>query len=105
MRLMTEHIATCERHPLKRIAEVVDPIQQENDSLKAELEHLRGEREQLLLTLKPFVEAYAEFTEDWDSENNWEINPELDLTLDVPAKYWKAARGAAREQGGGGHAS
>lgn len=49
VRLMTEHIANCERHPLKRIAEVVDPIQQENDSLKAELERLRGEREQAVL--------------------------------------------------------
>jgi hypothetical protein len=36
-RIMVAHIENCPQHPLKRIAEIVDPIQKERDDLRAQL--------------------------------------------------------------------
>ena len=40
VRIMAKHIESCEQHPLKRIAEIVDPIAAERDQARTELGNL-----------------------------------------------------------------
>lgn len=42
-RIMVAHIENCPQHPLKRIAEIVDPIQAERDKLQRQLAEARNE--------------------------------------------------------------
>ncbi len=60
----------------------------------AELDAERLVSQKLVEALEPFEKTYTDFREEWDAENEWEINPELDLALDVQAKHWKQLRAA-----------